>query len=172
MTESEKFIRNRDFSNEVHRLLHQIGKTDDGYEQACVAFFGVTSTQGGTLLTLPPKGNLKMNELSAAVGVDSSTMTRMVDQLVGKGLVFRKVDEKDRRLVCIGLTAAGLKLHQQLDLALRDFYSDSLNEIHAEERAVILQSLEKLSAAMARGVESCCQKYCTLQDAKSNREKK
>ena len=172
MTETDRFIRNRDFSNEVHRLLHQIAKTDDGFEQACVAFFGVTSSQGGTLLTLPPKGTLKMNELSTAIGVDSSTMTRMVDQLVGKGFVFRKVDKKDRRLVCIGLTAAGLKLHQELDVALRDFYKDSLGEIREEERAVILQILEKLNAAMAKGVENCCQKYCTMQAPKSNKEKK
>jgi DNA-binding MarR family transcriptional regulator len=161
MTDTEKFTRNRDFSNEVHRLLHQIAKTDDGYEQACVAFFGVTSSQGGTLLALPLKDTLKMNELSTIVGVDSSTMTRMVDQLVDKGLVSRKVDEKDRRLVCIGLTPAGQKLHRELDNALRDFYKDSLGEIREEERAVILQSLERLNSAMAKGVENCCKKYCT-----------
>lgn len=161
MAESENFSRNRDFCNEVHRLLHQISKTDDRYEQACVAFFGVTSSQGGSLLSLPQKGTLKMSEMSTAVGVDSSTMTRMVDQLVDKGLVFRKVDEKDRRLVCIGLTAAGQKLHRELDNALRDFYKDSLGEIREKERAVILQSLEKLNMAMANGVENCCKKYCT-----------
>jgi len=161
MTESEKFSRNRDFSNEVHRLLHAMAKTDDGYEQACVAFFGVTSSQGGTILSLPVKDTLKMNELSTIVGVDSSTMTRMVDQLVDKGWVFRKVDQKDRRLVCIGLTAAGQKLHRELDRALRDFYKDSLGEIREDERAVILQSLEKLNSAMAKGVENCCKKYCT-----------
>jgi DNA-binding MarR family transcriptional regulator len=162
MTGSEKYGRNREFSNEVHRLLRQIAKTDDGYETSCVSFFGVTSSQGGTLLALPLKDTLKMNELSTIVGVDNSTMTRMVDQLVDKGLVFRKVDEKDRRLVCIGLTASGQKLHRELGNALRDFYSDSLGEIREEERAVILQSLERLSSAMAKGVDNCCKKYCTV----------
>jgi DNA-binding MarR family transcriptional regulator len=162
MTESDKFIKNRDFANEVHRLLRQISKTDDGYETSCVSFFGVTSPQGGTLLSLPLKDTLKMNELSTVVGVDNSTMTRMVDQLVDKGLVFRKVDEKDRRLVCVGLTPTGQKLHRELDKALRDFYADSLGEIREEERAVILQSLERLSSAMAKGVDSCCKKYCTV----------
>ncbi len=162
MTDTDKYMRNRDFANEVNRLLHQIAKTDDGYGSACVAFFGVTTSQGGTLLALPLKDTLKMNELSASVGVDNSTMTRMVDQLVDKGLVFRQVDQKDRRLVCIGLTPAGQKLHRDLDGALRDFYKDSLGEIREEERAVILQSLERLNSAMAKGVESCCKKYCTV----------
>ena len=162
MTETDKFIKNRDFANEVNRLLHQIAKTDDGYGSSCVAFFGVTTSQGGTLLALPLKDTLKMNELSASVGVDNSTMTRMVDQLVDKGLVFRQVDQKDRRLVCVGLTPAGQKLHRDLDRALRDFYADSLGEIREEERAVILQSLERLSSAMAKGVDNCCKKYCTV----------
>ena len=161
MTETDKYIRNREFANEVNRLLHRIAKTDDGYETSCVAFFGVTSSQGGTLLSLPLKATLKMNELSTIVGVDNSTMTRMVDQLVDKGLVFRQVDQKDRRLVCVGLTTAGQKLHRDLDRALRDFYKDSLGEIREEERAVILQSLERLNSAMAKGVENCCKKYCT-----------
>ncbi|MDD5397515.1 MAG: MarR family transcriptional regulator [Dehalococcoidia bacterium] len=165
MTESERFSRNVDFSNEVHRLLGQIAKNNEMYEQACVTFFGVTTSQGGTILSLPINSTLKMNELSAVVGVDSSTMTRMIDQLVDKGLVYRKVDEKDRRLVCVGLTAPGRKLHRELDSAFKGYQKDSLGEIREEERAAIIQSLEKLNGSIAKGVENCCKKYCGCGDS-------
>lgn len=160
---SEQLSSNRDFSNEVQRLLNQIAKSNQVYEEACVAFFGVTSSQGGTILSLPLKNTLKMNELSNIVGVDNSTMTRMVNLLVDKGLVFRKVDEKDRRLVRIGLTAAGQKLHKELAEALSGYYKDSMDEVRIEERAAIIRSLTKLNDAIARGVENCCKKYCSCQ---------
>lgn len=151
---------NEDFASEVRRLLRQIIKSNQGYEEACVTFFGVTSSQGGALLALPLKKTLRMNELSNSVGVDKSTMTRMVDQLVDKGLVFRKVNEEDRRLVHIGLTELGQELNTKLAKALKGFYKDSLGEIREDEREAIIRSLVTLNGAIARGVENCCKRYC------------
>jgi DNA-binding MarR family transcriptional regulator len=158
--ETKKFSRTRDFANEVQRLLDRIAGNNQSFGEACVAFFGVTSAQGGTLLALPVKETLRMNELSKTVGVDSSTMTRMIDQLVEKDLVFRQTDVKDRRLVRIGLTASGQKLHRDLAGALAGFYRDSLDEIQEEEREMIIRSLERLNNAIARGLENCCRRYC------------
>ncbi len=166
--ESGQFGKTGEFDSEIHHLLDQINRNNQVYEQNCVAFFGVTTSQGGTLLSLNPKGTLSMNELSSAVGVDNSTMTRMVDQLVDKELVFRKTDEKDRRLVRIGLTPAGQKLHQKLAGALASFYKDSLDQIPSAERSVIIQSLETLNNAISQGLQRCCERYCSPQAKKEN----
>ncbi len=163
--ESKQFIRTRDFANETRHLLDRIEKTNQVYEAACVAFFGVTSSQGGTLLSLPLENTMRMNELSKAVGVETSTMTRMIDQLVDKEMVFRKADDKDRRLVRVGLTASGQKLNQELAEALVNFYRDSLDEIPEAERQTIIRSLERLNNAIARGLENCCKRYCNRQDS-------
>jgi DNA-binding MarR family transcriptional regulator len=166
--ESGQFGRTGEFDSEIHHLLEQINRNNQVYEQACVAFFGVTTSQGGTLLSLTPKSTISMNELSSAVGVDNSTMTRMVDQLVDKELVFRKTDEKDRRLVRIGLTSAGQKLHQKLAGALAGFYKDSLDQIPETERTVIIRSLETLNNAIAQGLQRCCERYCGTQSKKES----
>ncbi len=156
---SNKFNDSSAFANEARRVMDQISKNNRIYEESCVAFFGVTSSQGGTLLSLPLNTTLKMNELSSAMGVDNSTMTRMVDQLVEKGLVLRKADEKDRRLVQIGLTPAGQKLYKELAAALDKFYQDSLDQIPAKERTVIIESMVKVNEAMGKGLEECCKRY-------------
>ena len=88
--QNNQFKRTRDFASEAHQLIDRIAQNNRVYEENCVKFFGVTSSQGGTILSIPLNSTLKMNELSNAVGVDNSTMTRMVDQLVDKGLVLRK----------------------------------------------------------------------------------
>ncbi len=158
--QTNQFKRTRDFASEAHQLIDRIAQNNRVYEENCVKFFGVTSSQGGTILSIPLKSTLKMNELSSIVGVDTSTMTRMVDQLVDKGLVLRKPDDKDRRTVQIGLTPKGQKLHQQLAAALDNFYKDSLDQIPEKEQAIILESLVKVNEAIDKGLEECCKRYC------------
>lgn len=54
-----------------------------------------------------------LNEAAAQVGVDKSTLSRMVERLVQKGLVNR-AEGDDRRSVGLALTPTGKKLVPQL----------------------------------------------------------
>ena len=159
-TVTAQIVSTRDFVNEAHRLIDKIAQNNRVYEENCVKFFGVTTSQGGTILSIPLNSTLKMNELSKAAGVDTSTMTRMVDQLVDKGLVTRKTGEKDRRQVQIGLTITGKKLRQELAAALDNFYKDSLDQIPEKDREAIIESLLKVNEAINKGLEECCKRYC------------
>jgi DNA-binding MarR family transcriptional regulator len=158
--QTNQFNRTKDFASEAHQLIDRIVQNNRVYEENCVKFFGITSSQGGTILSIPLNGALKMIELSNVVGVDTSTMTRMVDQLVDKGLVLRKPGDKDRRLVQIGLTTKGQKLNQELASALNNFYKDSLDQIPEKEQDIILESLLKVNEAISQGLEECCKRYC------------
>jgi DNA-binding MarR family transcriptional regulator len=151
------------FADKVSILLNQINKNNSTFEQACLKAFGITSAQAGTLLNLPSKGTMMMNELSNAAGVDTSTMTRMVDQLVEKGLALRHADAKDRRLVRVGLTPQGQKMHQELGDALTYYHMESLEDITESEREITIQVLERLKNAVDKGLENCCNKYCSQQ---------
>jgi DNA-binding MarR family transcriptional regulator len=152
--------KNNEFAGLVQQLVNKIAKNNQAYEDACVAFFGVTTSQGGTILNIPLDNTLKMNELSNIIGVENSTMTRMIDQLVDKELVVRQIGVRDRRQVQIGLTAAGSKLHKELKGALDKFYQDSLDRIPEQERPAIIKSLETVNAAIGKGLEECCKRYC------------
>lgn len=157
---TQQSYRTNDFSSTIHQLVDQIARNNQVYADACVAFFGVTPSQGGTILSLSIDKSLKMNDLSNLMGVDNSTMTRMIDQLVEKKLVVRQQGEKDRRQVQIGLTDAGEKLHKELAGALEKFYQDSLDRIQEKDRSVIIKSLETVNQAITNGLAECCKKYC------------
>ncbi len=150
----------KEFADRVAALFAEINKNSNAFEQACYRVFAVTTSQANTLLNLSSKQALRMNELSEAAGVDNSTMTRMVDQLVDKGLVTRQADEKDRRLVRVGLTAAGKEMRQKISEALAGYYMESLEDITEPEREIILQVLERLKNAAEKGLANCCDKYC------------
>ena len=62
------------------------------------------------LFTLMHMGRQLTSELARRYHVANPTMTRIVDELVKKGLVERQPDTKDRRRIFLALTAEGQEL--------------------------------------------------------------
>ncbi|WP_341715865.1 MarR family transcriptional regulator [Micromonospora sp. FIMYZ51] len=55
-----------------------------------------------------------MTEIAAAASLPPGTLTKLVDQLVDRNLVFRRVDAIDRRRIRAYLTARGRREHERL----------------------------------------------------------
>ena len=70
----------------------------------------VTLAQYRVLVELAARGPQRLADLADAVGVDPSTMTRMADRLVRKGLVSRRRASTDRRTVKVSLASPGRQL--------------------------------------------------------------
>src|SRR5690348_2601468 len=54
-----------------------------------------------------PEGRQTMSRLSEEMGLSTGGMTRLVDRMVGAGLVLRENSLKDRRSIHVVLTATG-----------------------------------------------------------------
>lgn len=143
------------FTREVANLLYRLKEDLDACDESCQAHCDVTASQGYTLLALPPDGNLSMNELSATMNLASSTMTRMLDNLVGKGLAYREHDEADRRIVRVGLTAKGQESRKSFAKDKQDIVKTVLSYVKREEHQTMLISLKKLSGAVRAVVDQC-----------------
>jgi len=70
---------------------------------------GVTVAQWVVLRTLYGTHGMNLNEAALAIGVDKSSLSRMVERLLQKGWVTRTGGD-DRRSICLALTPAGKKL--------------------------------------------------------------
>ncbi|MEU8329176.1 MarR family winged helix-turn-helix transcriptional regulator [Micromonospora sp. NPDC048839] len=60
-----------------------------------------------------------MSEVSAEASLPPGTLTKLVDQLVDRNLVFRRIDPLDRRRIRAYLTARGRREHDRLDQRVR-----------------------------------------------------
>lgn len=69
----------------------------------------VTVAQWVVLRTLYDHSGVTLNHAAQEVGVDKSSLSRMVERLVHKGLVNR-LEGDDRRSVGLALTASGKKI--------------------------------------------------------------
>jgi len=102
------------------------------------------------LLSNNPEG-ITMGRLAAALRVTLPTVTGVVDRLVDQGLVRRRGDPHDRRLVAAQLTEQGRQLLSKLRSAGRSELAATLERLSLEELRVVARGLDLLlSAGLAR----------------------
>ncbi len=81
---------------------------------AKLAPHGVTPPQWGVLVALWEQDGLSLSELARRSFFDGPTMTGIVDRLEHAGLVERRRDSQDRRVISVYLTDAGRALQRSL----------------------------------------------------------
>jgi DNA-binding MarR family transcriptional regulator len=72
------------------------------------------------LAALSDTPGLTMARLRAETLTPAPTLTRIVDRLAARAVVFREVDGVDRRKVRVSLSKRGVKLHSRLSPAIRN----------------------------------------------------
>ncbi len=139
MTSPRKF-------REILNLAYQRFNALQRGEKRC---FGVTMSQCVVLETLHREGRMPVRELSQHLGLDTSTVTRLVDVLVRDGMAQRARDEAgDRRRVFVSLSDAGCELASRLEGCADDYCERILERIPAERREDVFQALQLLVQAI------------------------
>ncbi|MDH3213881.1 MAG: MarR family transcriptional regulator [Myxococcales bacterium] len=140
------------FRETLSRVYQRFNALQRG-EKRC---FGVTMSQCVTLELLHQEGPKTVRVLADRLGLETSTLTRVVDVLVRDGLLRRTRDEKrDRRRVFISLTGRGRQLANKLE-ACADAYCDRiLTRIPRGQREDVLHALRVLVEAIDELPESC-----------------
>ena len=112
--------------------------------------FGTTLPRFDLLAQLErhPAG-LNMSELSRRLMVTGGNVTGLTDQLVAEGLVVRRGIPGDRRAYNVRLTPKGKRQFDAMAVEHERWVIELLNEIPAEERAVLFESLGHLKSAIA-----------------------
>ena len=148
-----------DVADAIQRHLYNLVRSFESCDRRCLAQFGLTAPQGHALLAFPLGCNTNTNELSRALRLAKSTMTRMIDKLVTKKLVQRSQrwqDAQDRRYVHVTLTPSGEEIHRALKEARRGLQRQVIEELQKGDRPAILDALEKLNDAVEKTMQGCC----------------
>jgi len=107
----------------------------------------VTLTQYRTLVVLASRGPQSLAALAEAIDVTPPTATRMCDRLIRKGLVQRRHERGDRRLIRLSLSEKGQVLVHAVTERRRAEITDLLKAIPREQQTALVDSLQRLSAA-------------------------
>ncbi len=111
-----------------------------------MASLDLTAMQWGPLMLIAYGKANTAAELSRCAGVETSTMTRMLDRLETKGLLTRKRSESDRRIIYLGLSAEGIALVSKVPDLLAESLNKHLRGFDAQELATIQSMLRRIVA--------------------------
>lgn len=81
-------------------------------------------------------------QLSNKLRLDTSTVSRLVDKLVKKGLVYREVNEKNRRELFLHLTKKGHITVNCLREQSITFYQSILNNLSESEQKIVVDGFK------------------------------
>ena len=135
---------------EFGELLSSVIRSFLAIERHEIFCCGVTLSQCSTIKAIGKHGKMTMNALSEWMGLATSTMTRIVDNLVRDGLVRRSQDEQDRRVVHVSLTEKGQEHFQDVERTYRDYHRRIVACIPPEDLHNVIESLRILREAVQK----------------------
>ena len=62
-----------------------------------------------------PSDGIEMSELSWTLGLDNSTVTRLIERLEVKGFVIRKKNKSDTRSIIVSLKKKGMSIQKNIE---------------------------------------------------------
>lgn len=107
----------------------------------------LTPVQFGALACLNDNPGIDQATLAGLVAYDRVTMGGVVDRLVSKGLVTRRISPNDRRARQLALTPGGAALYHRLLPEVQAIQSSILSGLSADEQALFVALARKTADA-------------------------
>jgi DNA-binding MarR family transcriptional regulator len=107
---------------------------------------GLYHGQASLLRLAAQKDGAIQKDLASEMDVRPSSMTEMLTRLETNGMVVRKQDKKDQRLMRIYITEEGKKLAEQMNAAAD--MDDIFDILSNQEKQQLLTILEKLCVSL------------------------
>ena len=95
------------------------------------------------LSSIPVMGTT-MSNLSFRIGVDNSTLTRLINVLKNKGLVQKTSNPEDKRSTIVRLTKLGEENVKMIELNIKVFSKDIVSTFSSLEKGTLIDMFNKL----------------------------
>lgn len=131
-------------------LIRNLGILEKNDASCC----GITIAQCHAIVEIGRKEKISLINLADLLGVDKSTMSRTVNNLVEADLAVREFDSENRRYINIQLTESGKRVFRSIEENMDNYYKSILASIPVDKRNQVLESLKLLTDAIRKN--KCC----------------
>lgn len=109
---------------------------------------GITQGIGYVLINIGKEG-IPATKIAPIMGMTSSSLSRLLKSMEDDGYIYRKHDNKDKRVVKVFVTEKGLKQREMVKKAVVEFNERVMAKITPEE----MQTFEKVNALIREQVQ-------------------
>ena len=106
--------------------------------------FGITQAIGYALINIHEEGTA-VSQIASLMGVKSTSLSRMLNNMEELGLIFREADPDDKRSVKIFLTETGKAKRKQAKDVVRKFNEYLNHQISEADRKQLIETLNKVN---------------------------
>ena len=110
-----------------------------------VTEFGITQSIGYLLINIDEQEGTTVSQAAALLGLKSTSLSRMLNQLEQNGLIYRELNKGDRRSVKIYLTPLGIEKRKQARLVVKQFNNYLNKHIKESDREYLMNMLKKIN---------------------------
>lgn len=110
---------------------------------------GLYPGQPQMLLALMRRDGISQRELANAMSIKPATLTVMLRRMAGKGLVERRADAHDQRVIRLSLTLEGQALARRLHDTIERMGAEIFGALDPKERSQFGDMLGRISAALS-----------------------
>ncbi len=101
---------------------------------------GITQGVGYALINIGKNG-IPATKIAPLMGMTSSSLSRMLKNMEEDGMIYRKNDMNDKRIVNIFLTEEGCELRNKVEEAVLNFNNKLFNQLDIKD----LQAFERVN---------------------------
>ncbi len=134
----------KEFAGKIIELAPQIIRGFQQYENNYLTRGEITLPQFWALRCLKSDGKSTMHALAKHLNISPSATTGLIDRLITQGLVVRKAEPRDRRIVWIELTSKGEKILSSIREQKTKTLIKVFGKISPRDRAYYLNILEQV----------------------------
>jgi DNA-binding MarR family transcriptional regulator len=106
--------------------------------------YDFTPEQWGIIRHLGEEDGLSQREIGEKAFKDKPNITRIIDALEKKHLIFRQPDPRDRRKYCIYLTKEGKQLHDHIMPLTRTLRAKATRDLAGPQLELLKQALNQI----------------------------
>jgi MarR family 2-MHQ and catechol resistance regulon transcriptional repressor len=131
-------------TNKTLTILLKASKHVEAYLGKDTASYGINPTEFVTLEILLNKGPQTIQSISERILMANSSLTYVIDNLLDKKLISKRINSKDKRAFVIDLTNSGKDLISKLFVRHEQTIEELFNVLSKDEISAIATNLKKL----------------------------
>ena len=110
-----------------------------------VAEFGITQSIGYLLINIDEHEGTTVSQAAALLGLKSTSLSRMLNQLEKMGLIYRESNREDKRSVKIYLTPLGNEKRLMARALVKQFNNYLNDHIKEADKQHLIDTLKKIN---------------------------
>ena len=97
---------------------------------------------------LAERAPISQQDLGAALRLEKSSVTRLVQQLEQRGWIVRERDARDSRLRLLRLSELGARMTEEMHRHMHERHAELFDQLTPDEQSALMQGLTALRHAM------------------------